>query len=93
MASLRIIWASRSDIYGANQLLRKIQAGKVADGDSVRDVRRHQWSGLTTPESVTGALEVLDEYGWARAEDAKGDAGRPGRIIRINPAANGGANA
>ena len=53
---------------------------------TAREVSRHEWTGLTEPRLVPGALERLDELGWIRAETVRGpDGGRPSVRFHINP--------
>ena len=51
-----------------------------------RDVYRNEWTGLTEPRVVQGALEGLAELGWLRAESVRiRDGGRPSVRFRLNP--------
>ncbi len=64
--------------------MTKIERGEVPDGCAVRDIYRHQWAKLTTPEEVNTALKVLHEYGWVRLKDIV-TRGRPTQVVRIHP--------
>ena len=74
--------------HAASTLARRIEAGKLTDGFTSRDVRRKGWQYLKTPAAVEGALEWLEDDHWLRGEDpqASGQGGRPTRKYRINPA-------
>ena len=82
-------------------LLSKIKAGKLVDRDGVilesftpRLVALKHWGGLTTPDAVRKAADVLADYDWLRRDVVQGGAtgGRPSDRYAINPALlNGGA--
>lgn len=65
-----------------------LRKGKIKDLFTIRDVRRNQWSHLTTNESIQAALEWLEDENFVRPETIgsgpKG--GRPTTAYRINPA-------
>jgi hypothetical protein len=54
---------------------------------SVREIYRHDWEGLSSPQDVESAIKVLEDYHWARIEPvASGPiGGRPSKVIRLNP--------
>src|SRR5260370_22667616 len=53
---------------------------------TARDVYRNEWTGLTEPRVVQGALACLAELGWLRSEAVRTPAGgRPAVRFRINP--------
>jgi hypothetical protein len=68
-------------------LAAKIRAGVVRDGDSIRTVWRHGWSGLKTAEAVEHACAALVPFGVLRLEDIPPgpEGGRPSRILRLHP--------
>jgi hypothetical protein len=66
-------------------LLKRIQASKLADAFTLRDVCRNGWAGLTDAEDVTDALELLEDYGWVRGVEVR-TGGRPKIVYEINPA-------
>lgn len=68
----------------ARALVEKIAAGAVCDGDSIREISRHHWAGLSTSAAVDAALSVLAGLGWVRVEIVPTD-GRPGEIVRFHP--------
>ncbi len=73
-------------VDGAHVFGTKIREGAVTDGQSVRDIYRHHWSGLTTPSQVGSALDVLEGAGWFKFDSVIGDAGgRPTEVLRLHP--------
>jgi putative DNA primase/helicase len=76
--------AINPELQAAHTLSKKIKAGEVKDGSTVRELYRNQWSGLTTPASVRSGLQVLEKYGWLRCEYV-GTVGRSTEILRLNP--------
>ena len=89
---------------GAKQLLDKIKAGKLCDGDGVildaftpRLVAVKHWAGLGTTDAVRKAADLLVDYGWlARETVQSGDAmgrGRPSERYLIHPTLMNGGHA
>lgn len=90
--------ATMPETTGAAALLRKIQTGRMTDGDGVvlkvftpRQVAVKSWGGLGTADAVRKAADVLVDYGWlvpdtVRSGDAIGR-GRPSDRYIIHPAA------
>lgn len=68
----------------AHQIMEKIVTGDINDGDTVRDVYRHGWSGLATVEDVGSGLEVLSQHNviWIDKEQT---GGAPSAVIRVHP--------
>ena len=53
---------------------------------TARDVYRNEWTGLTEPRVVQGALACLADLGWLRSDAVRTpDGGRPTVRFRINP--------
>ena len=52
---------------------------------AVREVYHKGWRGLTTPEAVRNALELLEDAGWVRRLEADRKNGRPTEMYMINP--------
>jgi putative DNA primase/helicase len=75
------------DLGSARVLADRIREGAVRDGMSVREIYRHDWEGLSSPQDVESAIKVLEDYHWARIEPvASGPiGGRPSKVIRLNP--------
>ena len=81
----------------AATLLSKFQSGKLIGPDgsplssfSAREIAQKGWVGLSTPDDVRKAADLLAEYGWLRREvinsgDHNGR-GRPSERYAINPA-------
>jgi hypothetical protein len=67
-------------------LSQKIRNAKLSNPFAARDVDRAQWSGLTNPNDVRGAIDVLIECHWLRREAINlTDPGRAGERLWINP--------
>jgi putative DNA primase/helicase len=73
----------------AADLAEKLRKGEVGTGGVVtcRDVYRHQWTGLDTPDNAGDALEILEDAGWVRSWPAQSTplGGRPTDRYQINP--------
>jgi Protein of unknown function (DUF3987) len=77
--------AEKPAMEGARALLERIRKADVKDGSSVREIYRgRHWSKLSTPEEVTVAAAVLEDYGWLRIEKVE-TGGRPTTRIRLHP--------
>jgi putative DNA primase/helicase len=70
----------------ARALLAKIRAGAVANPIRPRDVYLKGWSGLSDPEDVRRAAELLVDLDYLRAEIAQ-TPGRSRTVYWINPRA------
>ncbi len=77
---------------GAHVLAAKLRSGAVLDGESVRNIARHQWSGLVTTAAVHDALKVLEKAGWVRVVEGV-TGGRPTEVLRIHPSLRGRTDA
>ena len=84
----------------AATLLSRIKAGKLTDRDGVildsftpRQVAVKHWAGLSTPDAVRKAADVLADYDWLRRDVVQsGDAlgrGRPSDRYTVNPLTRG----
>lgn len=87
---------------GARALLTKIKGGKLTDRDGViadsftpRQIAVKGWAGLTTPDAVRKAADVLVDYDYLHRDVIQAGAagGRPSDRYTINPLilGNGGA--
>ena len=76
--------AENPAMEGARALLDHIRKGDVQDGDSTRSVYRKHWAKLSTPEEVSSACGVLEEFGWIRVEVIK-TSGRSTSKLRLLP--------
>ncbi len=62
------------------------ELGKPGEAFSLRDVYRHGWEGLGSPEQARAALAILEECGWVRKLPApEGKAGRKSEVYATNP--------
>lgn len=86
----------------ARALLTKIKGGKLTDRDGViadsftpRQVAVKGWAGLTTPDAVRKAADVLADYDWLRRAVVHSGAagGRPSDRYAIHPAMLGSGGA
>jgi len=75
-------------VQGAQMLAAKIRSGSVVDGRSVRDLARHEWSGLTNANAVRDALRVLETAGWIRLIVLETE-GRPTEVLGLHPRLRG----
>jgi hypothetical protein len=76
----------RPEYEAAVLLSQKIRDHK-ADVDGVLEVRRvyrHHWEGLSSPETVKAAAEILVDFGWLR-EIGEPTGGRPANKYTVNP--------
>ena len=73
-----------AELTAARALAAKLEAGKVPDGTSPRDIARHEWSGLKGPQ-VDMAISALEAAAWVRLETRGSTGGRPGEALRIHP--------
>jgi len=84
----RRLYASVTDQarVAAALLAAQLTHGRLPSPFTARDVYRNEWTGLTEPRVVQGALEGLAELGWIRAEAVRArDGGRPTVRFRLNP--------
>lgn len=74
------------EVAAARRLGRKI-AGKELDSMfTQRNIYRKGWEGLTGPEEVAGACDLLARLGWLRIVDTPdGTPGRPSDRWEVNP--------
>ena len=87
-AHARKIYAAelQPDITAAHALASKIEAGAIQDGTTRRDIYRSHWTGLSTPETVSSGLGLLEKHHWLRLVEEKQEGrGRPSEIILFHP--------
>lgn len=77
-------YSIRSDARAACALGDAIKEGKLADGFTLREVRRKCWTGLTTQSLCQQAVEILTEHSWLFAERSESN-GKTVERFRINP--------
>ena len=67
-------------------LATRLAHGRLASPFTAREVYRQEWTGLTEPRVVQGALECLEELGWIRPQAVRApDGGRPTVRFHLNP--------
>jgi hypothetical protein len=77
----------RPGVAAAQALAAKIEAGAIEDGAALRDIYRHQWSGLTTTSQVAAGLAILEAAHWVRVVEG-GVSERGGQFadrLRLHP--------
>ena len=72
------------DVEVCRLLVKKIQAGKLGDKFTCRDVYRHGWTGLKQPETIFRVCRRLCDMGWLFAKETAGE-GRPSESYAVNP--------
>ena len=73
--------ATHGSIEGARLILKR--KAKLPNPIKAREVQRKGWPGLSTPEEVASALEVLVDYGHLlELEVAAATGGRPTKVYR-----------
>jgi phage/plasmid primase-like uncharacterized protein len=70
----------------AKMMCRRIKAGKLKPGFTVRDVLRKHWAGLTTSLQAESALMILEEHHYIKSYEVQDVAHRPTVRYEINPA-------
>jgi putative DNA primase/helicase len=70
--------------FGAQLLAEKIKSHQLNDSEKIRDIYRHNWRGLNTPEKLDAAIDSLAALGWVRLEKVHTKGG-PSEVLRINP--------
>ena len=89
----RIYWLGLcQDDPPANMLAAKIQAGKLGERFTAREVYIHRWSGLLDRSAVEAAAKELVEMGWLRPTLAGGGRGPRTTAYLINPRLKKGKN-
>ena len=59
--------------------------GALQDGTSVRDIYRHQWSGLREPEAIWMGLRELEKFGAIQIIEKTDTGGRHTEEILFHP--------
>lgn len=75
------------EMSAAQELGRHLKEGDLRNPFTLRDVYRHCWTGLSTPEKARAALALLADCDWVREQNSPTDprGGRPTETWRINP--------
>jgi putative DNA primase/helicase len=71
-------------VHAAHVLAEHIKAGDIEGGGAVRDIYRHQWSGLATVDVVRAGLDELAQANWVRVEIQQ-PGGRPTEVVVLHP--------
>ena len=90
----RRLYATVTDMarVAAALLAVKLTHGRLPSPFTARDVYRNEWTGLTEPRVVQGALACLEDLGWLRPEAVRAhDGGRSSVRFHINPRLAAGA--
>lgn len=74
-------------LFAARQLANRVKAGKLPNPFTPREVQQKGWAGLSTPEDIEQAAQVLEDAYWLRSERilASQKGGRPRFHYHINP--------
>lgn len=73
-----------SAIEGGRRILKKIADGDLHRTFTVRDVYVAGWTGLTTSEDATAAINLLADFGWVRVSKVT-TGGRPSLSCQAHP--------
>ncbi len=69
---------------GAKKILKRIAAGELKGGFSVRDVYKTHQAGLDNTEEATEAIGLLEDFGWLRTVKIQ-TSGRPTYACLLHP--------
>ena len=73
----RVFALGENQIFSLAQILiGKIKKGELEQGFTAYEVKRKQWSGLKTPDTIKDVLVLLVDYGYLRELPTNGE-GRP----------------
>ncbi|MGH8291156.1 MAG: YfjI family protein [Steroidobacteraceae bacterium] len=73
------------DMDAARALSKRIKAGDIGPRFSLREVYNRGWSGLSTRDEASAALQVLIDHLWLQ-ESQEPTPGRPRTLYWLNPA-------
>jgi putative DNA primase/helicase len=59
---------THQSLFAAHALAKCIRDKRLSSPFTNRDVYRHEWSGLTEPDDVRAATEILEDLSWLRSE-------------------------
>ena len=74
---------SHPEVAAAKAVLTRIRKGDLPASFSSRDVWRPGWTMLSSRTQVSGALQLLVDYGWLREEHIE-TGGRPATVYHLN---------
>ncbi len=72
----------------ARAIVAKIRSGALPSVLTVRDIYRHQWSGLTDLAKIKSGIKLLIDHDWM-IEKSKNTGGRPTIEYQFNPRTEG----
>ena len=77
-----------AEVAAAKAILRRFKSGDLANGFSVREIRRKAWSHLTESHHIAGGLDLLADHNYVAVQDRPtGQKGvRPSAAYLVNPA-------
>jgi len=75
---------AQTDAAAAQALAKRIRDRDITDGMTVRSIYRKGWAGLDR-QAIEPGLSVLEDAGWCRVVEQKGDRGRATEIVQLNP--------
>jgi hypothetical protein len=75
----------RSTAANGGERIARWIAEKHPSSFTLREIRRHAWSGLTDPDVIAAAVEWLAAMGWVRESDPEQRPGRPSNRFDVNP--------
>lgn len=82
----------RPEIHAAHAIAKKIKAGAIREGMTVRELYRKDWSLLNDPKIVQGGLGLLENLNWIRiTEESPTGKGAPSEVIHLHPELRKGA--
>jgi hypothetical protein len=55
------------ELHAARTLAKHIQRHALPRQFTAREISRHSWAALDTPERIAGALNLLENYSWLRS--------------------------
>jgi hypothetical protein len=77
---------SSPELRAARELAQHVTRRELGKRFTLRDVYRHDWSGLSTPAQARAAIDILVDAGWLRLAPTKDGGGRPSESFDINSA-------
>lgn len=78
--------ATNPPAFSASTLANRLQAKKLNDGFTSREVMRHGWQYLSSTEDVREAIDWLIECNWLKLQEkVPSNGGRPTATYLINP--------
>ncbi len=81
----RVFALGENQIFSLAQILiGKIKKGELEQGFTAYEIKRKQWSGLKTPDTIKDVVDLLLDYGFLLELPTKGE-GRPTVKYSIHP--------